>query len=73
MTKKFFVNQDFQKNQILNARFQQSATDLTSPLEGQYYYNTVEKKIKIYDGTAWVHASADIPAYLSKMYNDGYA
>lgn len=40
--------------EILNARFQNLSSNPSSPLEGRYYWNTSTKKLRIYDGTAWI-------------------
>lgn len=37
--------------ELLNARFQQLASDPGSPVEGQFWYNTTSHQLKYYDGT----------------------
>ena len=54
---KFLTVLDLQKNELQNATIQNLATDPSSPVAGQIYYNTVSNLIKIYNGTAWVTLS----------------
>lgn len=54
MSKAILTNLDLNKNQILNAVIQPLATAPTNPVLGQYYYNSVDKKMYIWDGAAWV-------------------
>jgi len=42
------------KLEIQNAVIQQLSTAPSSPVQGQYYYNTLDDKIYYYDGAAWV-------------------
>ncbi len=39
-------------NQLLNALQEQLVTDPVSPVEGQFWYNTTEKRSKYYDGVS---------------------
>lgn len=48
------TNLNLNKNQLENAVIQNLATAPASPKMGQIYYNTVDKKLYIWDGTAWV-------------------
>ena len=57
----FLNNIDLVKNQLLNAVFQNLATAPTSPKEGQFYYNTTDKKMFYYNGTAWVDTTYLLP------------
>jgi hypothetical protein len=54
MSKKFLTNIDLGKNELQNAVLQQLAADPSSPVQGLVYYNTVDDKIKYYDGSVWV-------------------
>jgi hypothetical protein len=54
MSQKFLVNIDLVQNQIKNGRFETVATDPTTEnFEGRLIYNSTEKVLKWYDGTAW--------------------
>ena len=41
----FLNNIDLVKNQLLNAVFQNLAVAPSNPVEGQFYYNTTDKKM----------------------------
>ena len=60
MAKKFLVNLDLAKNQILNAAIQNLSSAPSSPVAGQVYYNTGDNRIYFWDGTAWIDMSGDI-------------
>ena len=60
MAKKFLVNLDLAKNQILNAAIQNLPSAPSSPVQGQVYYNTFDYRIYFWDGTSWVDMSGDI-------------
>lgn len=60
MAKKFLVNLDLAKNQILNAAIQNLSSNPSSPVQGQIYYNTGDNRIYFWDGTVWVDMSGDI-------------
>lgn len=60
MAKRFLTSIDLSKNQIINVALHNSPTDPTSPVQGQIYYNTVNKFIWYYDGTQWINISGDI-------------
>ena len=50
---KFLNNLDLNKNELQNAVIQPLSSAPSNPKEGQIYYNTVDKKYYIFDGTSW--------------------
>jgi hypothetical protein len=52
--KRFLVDIDLSKNQLLNAVLQNLATPPSSPSEGQMYYDTTDDTAYIWDGTQWL-------------------
>jgi hypothetical protein len=65
MAKKFLVNIDLSKNQLLNAAIQNLASAPSSPVAGQIYFNTVDLAVYFWDGSAWVNVSGDITAVIA--------
>jgi len=59
------VNLDLSKNQILNVALQNLSSPPGSPVQGQIYYNTGDKAIYYWDGTAWINVSGDISAVVA--------
>jgi hypothetical protein len=54
---------DLNKNELLQGVIENQPNDASagaSPVEGQLYYNTTDKTIKQYNGTAWVSIAGDI-------------
>jgi hypothetical protein len=54
----FLNTVDFKQNQLDNAAIQNLTGDPGSGVEGQIYFNTVVKALKIYDGGNWVEVGA---------------
>lgn len=54
MARKYLVNLDMNKNQILNLVLQNLTTHPVSPAVGQVYYNTVDNKVYHWNGTSWL-------------------
>lgn len=53
MSKKVLVSLDMNKNEVQNVVMQSLATAPASPKEGQYYYNSADKKAYQWNGSAW--------------------
>ncbi len=48
-------NIDLLRNQILNACFQVLPSAPSTPVQGQYYYDSTLGRVGCYDGTSWVY------------------
>lgn len=65
MAKKIFLSDlDLALNQLLQAKLENLASD-PSPSESRIYYNTVTKKIKYHNGTAWLTVIDDLDSRLT--------
>jgi hypothetical protein len=53
MSKKYLTPIDLAKNELQNARLQNLASDPSSPVVGQTYFNTTSNKIRTYNGATW--------------------
>jgi hypothetical protein len=51
VTKKYLHNIDLAQNQLISAVLENRITVPTSPVDGQLYYNTLDKKIYCYSGS----------------------
>ena len=64
---KFLNNLNLNKNQIQNALMHPLAVAPSSPKEGQMYYNTNDKMLYYYNGTAWIGLNdIDLSDYAKK-------
>lgn len=54
MSKKFLVPIDLSQLEIQNVRMQNLATAPSSPVIGQFYFNTTTEKAMVWDGTDWI-------------------
>jgi len=51
--KKYFVDLNLNKNQITEFSLENRENNPSSPVSGEIYYHSIDKKIKFYDGTDW--------------------
>ena len=54
MARLFATGINLNKNELINARIHNYASDPLSPVAGQIYFNTVENVLKFYDGSQWI-------------------
>lgn len=53
MAKKYLTGIDLSKNELQNAAIQSLSSNPLSPVTGQVYFNTTDKVLYIFNGTAW--------------------
>lgn len=68
MSKKFLVSIDLNKNELQNAVMHPLAAAPSNPVQGQIYYNSTDKVLYYYNGTAWVSggSSGDVESVNGK-------
>ena len=75
MATKYLSNLDLVQNQIINGRFEVTASDPNSGnFEGRLIYNSTEKVLKWYTGSAWrkvVHAVSSTTTALTSSESNG--
>ena len=75
MAQKFLTNIDLNQNQLIKAQFESVASDPgTGNFEGRLIYNSTEKVIKVYTGTAWrkaLHAISSSTTALTTSESNG--
>lgn len=54
----FGNNPNLGQNQLLNARMQNLSADPSSPVVGQFYFNTVSAHAWIWTGATWEQGSS---------------
>lgn len=50
----FLTNINLNKNELQNAVVQNLGSEPQEPKSGQFYYDSVANKLKIYNGSSWV-------------------
>jgi hypothetical protein len=75
MAQKFLTNIDLNQNQLIKGQFESVASDPgTNNFEGRLIYNSTEKVIKVYTGTAWrkaLHAISSETTALTTSESNG--
>jgi hypothetical protein len=56
----YLSNIDLQQNEIQNAVVHNQASNPSTPVAGQIYFNTGTNKLLVYDGSAWLDTTGDL-------------
>ncbi len=51
---KFNAGADFNQTEAIALRLQLNAGDISSPVQGQVFFDTTAEFPKVYDGSAWL-------------------
>lgn len=65
------TNVNLNQNEVQNFVIQNLAVAPSNPKEGQMYYDTSAKKVKIWDGEKWVSGGSDAPARIVGSVGEG--
>lgn len=67
MAQRFLVPINLEQNELLNPRIHNLASNPSTPVEGQVYFNTSagNKSMYFWNGTAWIDMSGDIQAVIA--------
>lgn len=72
--KPILVPFDFTQNEIQNAVVQVLASDPSSPIEGQIYFNSVSNRLRTFDGSVWTeYGDASAAGNVTQGSNSGGA
>ena len=71
MAIKFVTDLNLQQNELQNVAFQRLTTAPATPVQGQMYFNTTDKRLWLYDGEKWVDASSQGDYVFEKGLTEG--
>lgn len=67
----FLTNINLNKNELQNAVVQNLGSEPQEPKSGQFYYDSVANKLKIYNGTSWVVLDQQTAESIVNLINAG--